>query len=215
MPTFFSLSSPSKTSGRARTLAKWRFGAASSKRMIIIPCFCITALLFAFHLYYIATYPAQLIPPAEYYPTLRSSLSVFPKSMHVSLAAALTGPIAPTKSLAPTSSPPTSPGFVAANTSLIPNRVFQTDVRPPSIRDSHTWDANGFERLFLNDADALAWVLETFGDSEIARVYRALPKPVMYVIITIFASPPADGMLLRHVWDTYVYHSRKFISVST
>lgn len=167
-------------------IPRWRMVSVTSiKRAIVVPGLCFVALLFILHLHNITTYPAQLIPEIDYYPTLRSSLSAFPVSMHAALEDALAVPLLPTTIHRMPSSPNTdspsssSPGLTTGNTSLIPNSVFQTDRKPPLSRDARSWDTNGFKRVFLNDADALAWVVEHFGSSDVTRTYRALPKPVM------------------------------------
>lgn len=164
---------------RLTMFLKWGLGVASNKRMVVVPCVCITVIFVVLHLHYIATYPAQLMPPAEYYPTLRASLPVFPESMHHALTDALTRPIQPTF-VPPLFMSRTAP---KANTSLIPNCVYQTDINPPSPSDAHAWDANGFERLFLNDEDARMWVDKYFGDSDVARAYHTLPRPIMCVCL--------------------------------
>ncbi|KAF8321538.1 hypothetical protein DL93DRAFT_2223905 [Clavulina sp. PMI_390] len=163
---------------------RWRGGITLTKRMIIIPCVCIGLILILLHQWYIITYPAELIPRAEYYPTLRASLSMFPKSLRSALEKELANPISPLENQGALLLPPGAASSAArppaaADTSRIPNRVFQTDKAPPSAEDARTWEHHGFESLFLNDDDSLAWVIEHFGDSEITRAYRTLPRPVM------------------------------------
>src|ERR1700733_12870788 len=99
------------------------------KRMIALPIIgVIFIILLCLHRYYITTYPAQLIPPAEYYTTLLDALPYFPKSMHSQMTAALRRPL-----------PPAAANFSGAgskDTSAIPNRVFQTDKKPPDPTDT-------------------------------------------------------------------------------
>lgn len=137
-------------------------------------------MLFCAHSYYITTYPAQLVPPLDYFPTLRSSRDIFPHNMQSDIHNAL----------GRTSFDATSPHYSTHHssyttgynlTSLIPNRVWQTDKRPPLQSDARTWAKNGFERIFLDDDAALGWVMRTFGDSEISRAYKGLPKAILYV----------------------------------
>ena len=140
------------------------------KRMIALPVIALVfILLVCTHLYYIVTYPAQLIPPADYYDTLLAALPSFPRSMHPQMTAALEPPAANTTT------------YASGDTSAIPNRVFQTDKTLPDPTDTRTWEKNGFLRIFLDDAQALAWVFDRFGESEIMRTYRSLPKPILYV----------------------------------
>lgn len=160
------------------TLVKSTVVQYSPRRKVAIPCAALGAILLLFlHLYYITTYPAQLIPPKEYYSTLLSGSHAFPKHMHAQLTAALTPLPAPSPLLDGTEVYKGSWN----GSGVIPNRVFQTDVRPPIESDSRTWDKNGFERIFLDDDGALAWVIDHFGESEISRTYASLPKPILYV----------------------------------
>lgn len=143
------------------------------KRMIALPIIAVIIIvLICMHLYYIATYPAQLIPPRDYYVTLLAALPSFPKSMHSQMTAAL-HPQPPVNN--------SIYGAGAKDTSAIPNRVFQTDKAPPDPMDTRTWEKNGFSRIFLDDAQALAWVIDHFGESEVTRTYRSLPKPILCV----------------------------------
>ncbi len=62
---------------------------------------------------------------------------------------------------------------------LIPNRLFQTDVKPPDDDETKSWTRHGFDRAFMDDDQALAWVEQNFGGSDIARVYKALPLAIL------------------------------------
>lgn len=118
--------------------------------------------LYSTHRYYTITYPAQLIPPSEYQSTLFAAIEAsFPRNMQQQLKHTIT--------TAPSSALDTS----------IPNQVFQTDKSPPDPSDSKTWDENGFHRIFLNDTAALDWVESHFGESDITKSYKALPKPIL------------------------------------
>jgi hypothetical protein len=140
-----------------------RFGV---KRLVLFPVvILILILLICAHKYWTITYPAQLIPSAEYYPTLIGAIAAsFPEFMHDSLKNALES-------------------HTSRGDESIPNRVFQTDRLPPPKEFSETWDKHGFERIFLNDSQALDWVSDHFGDSEVTRTYRALPKPILYAYV--------------------------------
>lgn len=104
-----------------------------------------------------------LLSPAHYHSTMRQSiLSSFPATLHDDLL----------KSLEST---------LWSLNSSIPNTLFQTDRHHPSESDQETWIRQGFERVFFDDAQAAAWVDAHFGDSQIARVYRDLPLPILCV----------------------------------
>lgn len=134
------------------------------KRAIYIPVGVVLFIILYFaHDYYTVTYPAQLIPPVEYQSTLFSAIQAsFPQAMQQNLKHAV--------QTAPASSD---------SASSIPNRVFQTDKTPPEPELAKSWDDNGFKRIFLDDDAALEWVESHFGDGEITRSYKSLPKPIL------------------------------------
>ena len=62
---------------------------------------------------------------------------------------------------------------------LIPNRLFQTDVKPPGEDETKSWTRHGFDRVFMDDDQAAAWVEQHFGGSDVGRIYKDLPLPIL------------------------------------
>lgn len=103
-----------------------------------------------------------LLDPARYHATLwRTVNESFPHNLHSQLITGLHS-------------------LESLNTT-IPEHLFQTDKHRPTAANAETWIQHGFNRTFLNDSQAAQWVEEHFGGSEVARVYRELPLPVMLV----------------------------------
>ena len=103
-----------------------------------------------------------LLPPNEYRATLRSTIdTAFPADMKPKLLEALDNRIH------------------RSSDSGISNTLFQTDKTPPSAKDNENWIRHGFEPVFYDDELGAKWVEETFADSEVLRVFRGLPLPIL------------------------------------
>ncbi|KAF8334339.1 uncharacterized protein EI90DRAFT_3181902 [Cantharellus anzutake] len=61
----------------------------------------------------------------------------------------------------------------------IPNVIFQTDVRPPPEEETKSWTKHGFNRVFMDDDQAMAWVEKTFAGTDIPRVFKELPLVIL------------------------------------
>lgn len=106
-----------------------------------------------------------LLSPSRYHSTLRQSIMTsFPMDLQHDLLQALE-----------------SPSWSTNATNGIPPHLFQTDRNAPSAADEETWIRQGFTRQFFDDAQASRWVEAHFGNSEVARIYRDLPLPIMCV----------------------------------
>lgn len=130
---------------------------------LYLPILCV-CIVFLIYLWARPWAPVWLLSPIHYHSTLRRSIQTsFPAHVQHDLLKALE-----------------SPSWSVST--FIPNTLFQTDRCLPSQADAETWTRHGFDRAFFDDAQATEWVEEYFGGSEVANVYRELPKPIMFVL---------------------------------
>ena len=164
LPTSHPIRSPSKLGLPTTWLLKLQPPLRLNPKKAWIPplIFAIISILaFVQHLHrYPTLFP--LLPPNEYRAKLRSTIDIaFPEDMKPKLLEAFDNRIH------------------RSSDSGISNRLFQTDKVPPSAKDNENWIQHGFEPVFYDDDQGAKWVEETFAGSEVARVYRELPLPIL------------------------------------
>jgi hypothetical protein len=162
--------SPHERNATSRSYSRAR--SALSKPVASSAAFFLCFITLAW-LYFRPWSTVLLLDPARYHTTLwRTVNESFPHNLHPKLI--------------------TSLNWLESPNTTIPAHLFQTDKYAPTAADAETWIRHGFNRTFFNDSQAAQWVEKHFGGSDVARVYRELPLPVMFVFVTTHA---CDGAL--------------------